>query len=254
MISAAPSLDDLIGFDADVCVIGAGPVGIVTALELSARGMRVLLLESGADAASPAAQALSAHENLRPDNHHDPEIAVARRLGGTSNLWGGRCLPFDPVDFSRRDWPELPVWPIGPADLAPFEDAACRYLAAGAPVWREALSEVSADAAFAWETLERWSNTPRIQNLHRATLAGNAGFARRDGRHGDRVRLRRRRACLRARFASRYAGSAPASGAASAAVRGRQRKHATPSCRSSAADRNCSAGPRARSGVSIWDT
>jgi choline dehydrogenase-like flavoprotein len=170
MILDAPALEALEAFGADVCVIGAGPVGIVAALELSARGARVLLLESGGRGASAAAQALSAHENLRPESHHEPEIAVARRLGGTSNLWGGRCLPFDPVDFAPRPWPELPAWPIGPADLAPHAAAACRYLAAGAPVWREALPGVAADPAFAWETLERWSNVPRLQVLHRDAL------------------------------------------------------------------------------------
>lgn len=171
MILDAPSLAALESFGADVCVIGAGPVGIVTALELSARGARVLLLESGGRAADPAAQALSAHENLRPDNHQDPAIVVGRRLGGSSNLWGGRCLPYDPVDFAPRSWPELPAWPIGPGDLAPFAAAACRYLDCGDPVWTEDLPGVSADPAFGWTALERWSNTPRLQDLHRETLA-----------------------------------------------------------------------------------
>jgi choline dehydrogenase-like flavoprotein len=171
MISDAPSFDRLAAFDADVCVVGGGPVGVVAALELSGRGARVLLLESGGTAPSRAAQSLSAHENLRPETHHDPEIVVARRLGGASNLWGGRCLPFDPVDFAPRPWPELPAWPIGPADLAPFEEAACRYLAAGRPVWREPLPGVAADPAFGWESLERWSNVPRVQVLHREALA-----------------------------------------------------------------------------------
>ncbi len=172
MISDAASLDELAGFGAGVCVIGGGPVGIATALELAERGVRVLLLESGGRGASATAQALSDHENLDPAAHHDPVITVARRLGGTSNLWGGRCLPFDPVDFAPRPWPELPAWPIGPQDLAPFTAAACRYLGAGEPVWREALPGVEADPAFSFDTLERWSIAPRAQLLHRAALEG----------------------------------------------------------------------------------
>lgn len=175
MILNAPTLDALADFRADICLIGAGPVGIVTALELSARGARVLLLESGGRGPQAAAQALSDHENLRPEAHHDPAIVVSRRLGGTSALWGGRCLPFDPVDFAAREWmsadADLPEWPIGPADLTPFEAAACRYLASGDPVWSEALPGVAADDAFGWESLERWSVAPRMQALHGADLA-----------------------------------------------------------------------------------
>ncbi len=55
MISDAPSFDGLAAFGADVCVVGGGPVGVVTALELSARGAQVLLLESGGTAPSRAA-------------------------------------------------------------------------------------------------------------------------------------------------------------------------------------------------------
>ena len=29
---------------------------------------------------------------------------MARRLGGASNLWGGRCLPIDLIDFRDRPW------------------------------------------------------------------------------------------------------------------------------------------------------
>lgn len=177
MIMDAPGHAALAEFGADVCVIGAGPVGIVTALDLSARGARVLLLESGGRGASAEAQDLSAHENLRPDNHQDPAIVVGRRLGGSSNLWGGRCLPYDPVDFASRPWPELPPWPVGPADLEPFAAAACRYLDCGAPDWVEDLPGVAADPAFAWTALERWSNTPRIQDLHRETLASRPNLA-----------------------------------------------------------------------------
>lgn len=176
MILDAPSLEALDAFAADVCVIGAGPVGLITALALSDRGARVLLLESGGRAASRTAQALSAHVNLRPDNHHDPEITVARRLGGTSNLWGGRCLPFDPVDFAPRPWPQLPPWPIGPEDLAPFAAAACTYLDAGAPVWDAPLPEVAADGAFVATALERWSNEQRSHRLHARALAERLGL------------------------------------------------------------------------------
>lgn len=109
MISDAPSFDRLAAFGADVRVIGGGPVGVVTALEFSKHGARVLLPESGGTGPSRAAQSLSAHENLRPRTHHDHEIVVARLLKDASSLLGGRCLPFDPVDFAPCAWPESPA-------------------------------------------------------------------------------------------------------------------------------------------------
>ena len=166
MIADAPDFAAVDAFGAEICVIGGGPVGLSVALELVRRGRRVLVLESGGRGARAAAQALAEAENLTPGAHLPPEITVARRLGGTSNLWGGRCLPFDPIDFAARPWLELPAWPIGPAELAPWLGPACAALGAGEPAFREALPGVAADAAFGFESLERWSNVPRTQVLH----------------------------------------------------------------------------------------
>ena len=151
MISDAPTFEDLAGFGAEICVIGAGPVGIVTALALSAGGRRVLLLESGGRAAASAAQALSQAEDYSRATQHPPEIAMARRLGGASNLWGGRVLPFDALDFRARLWLGLEAWPIAGGDLAAQASAACAMLGAGAAVWREPLPGVAADDAFGFE-------------------------------------------------------------------------------------------------------
>ncbi len=170
MIVPAPRLAALRDFAAEVTVIGAGPVGVVTALALVGRGFRVLLLESGGEGAEPASTDLSVAENLRPDNHFEPHTAVGRQLGGSSNLWAGRCVPFDPIDFHARPWLGLAAWPIGPDDLAPYLAPALDALAAGAAVFEAPLG-VAADPAFRCDTLERWSNVPRIQKLHARALA-----------------------------------------------------------------------------------
>jgi hypothetical protein len=174
MIDPTPAFDRLRAFDADLVVIGAGPVGILTARALRAKGFRVLVLESGRAKSEPAITALSEAESYDPDFHHRPETAAARRLGGTSSLWGGRCLPFDPIDFTDRPWLGLGPWPIAETDLAPFLGAATEGLGAGRAVFREPLPGVAADPAFDFETLERWSNTPRTEALHREALEGDA--------------------------------------------------------------------------------
>jgi choline dehydrogenase-like flavoprotein len=54
MILPTPRLAALREFGADVHVIGSGPAGIVTALAPADRGFRVLVLESGGEAAGGA--------------------------------------------------------------------------------------------------------------------------------------------------------------------------------------------------------
>lgn len=96
---------------ADVCVVGAGPAGITLALALSGQGLQVLLLEAGRHPLDPAAQALYAGELANPQ-HCPPDRYRARGLGGSSILWGGRCMPLDPIDFERRPWVPYSGWPI----------------------------------------------------------------------------------------------------------------------------------------------
>jgi choline dehydrogenase-like flavoprotein len=173
MILGNPRLAALRELAADVLVIGSGSVGIVTALALADRGFRVLVLESGGAGPEPGPADLAVAENLDPDSHFEPHTAVARRLGGTSNLWAGRCLPFDPIDFRDRPWLGTPAWPIGPADLAPYLAPALDALGAGGAVFESPLA-VAADPAFRCDTLERWSNVPRIQKRHARALAERA--------------------------------------------------------------------------------
>ena len=63
-------------FAADLCVIGAGLVGIITTLALADRGFRVVLLESGWSRPRPEVQALSEAHNVRPDNLSASRTAV----------------------------------------------------------------------------------------------------------------------------------------------------------------------------------
>ncbi|WP_421992907.1 FAD-dependent oxidoreductase [Roseococcus sp.] len=152
----------------DVCVIGAGPAGIALALELARLGHSVLLAESGQEKPTPQAQALAEAQIADPARHAPMAIAVQRSLGGAGNLWGGRCVPLDPLDFEDR--PEvspLARWPITAADLAPFLDRAADYADIGTADFDRPVPGVAAsDPDFTFHRLERWCREPRLQLVH----------------------------------------------------------------------------------------
>ena len=115
----------------DVCVVGAGAAGITIALELATAGMDVLLLEAGGITAEKATQELYAG-SVADERLHSPPIRYRQRIfGGTTTIWGGRCMPFDPIDFDRRDYVPSSGWPIEYESLLPFYRRANRLCEAG---------------------------------------------------------------------------------------------------------------------------
>lgn len=107
--------------ETDVVVVGAGPIGIVTALELARSGVRVALIESGLERTDQAAQGLATLDSRQDDYFHSrSELTVRRQVGGTTALWGGRCVKFDPIDFEDRLITAQAPWPIGYEDVEPY--------------------------------------------------------------------------------------------------------------------------------------
>ncbi len=121
--------------DADVAVIGAGAAGITLARRLLAEGLSVILLESGGLDYEKETADLNAGDNVGED-YYALEDCRLRFFGGTTAIWGGRCAEFDPIDFTRRDWIPRSGWPIEPAALRPYYDAAWEVLGLTASAYR----------------------------------------------------------------------------------------------------------------------
>ena len=135
MIAHAHDFDEETPLAADICVVGAGPVGIALALALARGGRSVLLLEAGGETDSAESNDFYRGAVTDPALHTDPADYRARRLGGTSTMWGGRCMPLDPIDFERRDWIPDSGWPITHDALDAYYPEAVRLCEAGDPVF-----------------------------------------------------------------------------------------------------------------------
>ncbi|MDR7193736.1 GMC family oxidoreductase [Luteimonas terrae] len=116
---------------ADICIVGAGAAGITMALQLIGSGYDVLLLEAGGRREEPATQALYAGQVRDEALHPPPDRYRVRRFGGSTTLWGGRCIPFDPIDFEPRAHVPDSGWPIAFEDVLPYYPRANTLCEAG---------------------------------------------------------------------------------------------------------------------------
>ena len=104
---------------------------------------------------APDIQALYEGENAGID--YPLTASRLRFLGGSTNHWGGYCVPFEPIDMEARDWLPHSGWPFGLEELAPYYGPACQVVEIGSPRFRR---EQRSDAPWA------------------AALRGARGFAR----------------------------------------------------------------------------
>lgn len=116
---------------AEICVIGGGPAGITLAMTLAQAGRDVLLLESGDLEESESTQALNEGEVADEALHSPPDRYRVRCLGGASSIWGGRCMPFDPIDFEARPYIPHSGWPISHQDVERYYPEANALCEAG---------------------------------------------------------------------------------------------------------------------------
>ena len=114
-------------YKARVCIIGGGAAGISLACEFDDCGFDVMLLEAG----GLASRVGDFYEGSATHPHPEPRQFRRVGFGGTTAVWGGRCVPFDPIDFERRDHVANTGWPIPYEEVARFYTAAMEYCDAG---------------------------------------------------------------------------------------------------------------------------
>jgi choline dehydrogenase-like flavoprotein len=117
--------------DSDVCIVGAGAAGITLACELDGSGLSVLLLEAGDEEFNSAAQDGLLGDLPAGSVHCPPHMYRRRMLGGATSIWGGRCVPLDPIDLEHRPYVRHSGWPITWDELNAWYPRAQAYCQAG---------------------------------------------------------------------------------------------------------------------------
>jgi choline dehydrogenase-like flavoprotein len=140
MLLDATEIDDDAELVCDLCVVGAGAAGLTIAHELAGSGLSVIVIAGGGRRHRARDQALYRGTVIDPSQHSWADRFRERRYGGTTAIWGGRCLPYDPIDFEARSYVPHSGWPFGRAVLDPYYTRAAVYCEIGAPLFDAALA------------------------------------------------------------------------------------------------------------------
>ncbi len=98
--------------EADVVVIGSGPAGFTVTQILLQEGKSVLVIPGGGWREEGSAEALTGAPSDSAWGHEPLETHRRLAIGGAGDLWGGRSILFDPIDFETRGWVPDSGWPI----------------------------------------------------------------------------------------------------------------------------------------------
>jgi choline dehydrogenase-like flavoprotein len=167
----------LVKFDADVklpnfdiCVVGAGPVGIALALACEANGLSVLLVESGGLRPNSFSEELSRAKIVCPQHHVPMREATCRAVGGTSLMWGRCCVPYDGVDFTTRLHAGETQWPFAHDEVSQWYTAAAEFFQCGDAAFDSDNSVWPNLQRVASTELARWARERNVVAEHRRKL------------------------------------------------------------------------------------
>jgi hypothetical protein len=165
----------------DLCIVGAGAAGITLALQFVQSKLRVIVLESGGEKLEAEQQALY-HGEVEDRVHAPAHLYRQRRLGGSTAIWGGRCVPLDEHDFRKRPHVPLSGWPFDRSVLHPFYERAQSLLEAGVFDYSASTAlrdngefiEGFRDPDMLTDSLERFSPPTNFWKRYRVELAKSA--------------------------------------------------------------------------------
>jgi 2-polyprenyl-6-methoxyphenol hydroxylase-like FAD-dependent oxidoreductase len=162
----------------DRCIVGTGPVGMAMAMEFERIGREVPVIESGGVGIRPELAEASRAEIANPASHAAMELAVCRALGGTSWTCGGRCVPYDAIDWAHREFVADAHWP-----LSPIRFVHCTRVRRSASSVETTLLQSTyyreLKNGLTLDHVERWSRESKVILEHRDRLF-----------HSERIRLR----------------------------------------------------------------
>ncbi|GAB4024901.1 GMC oxidoreductase [Spirosoma koreense] len=163
----------------DICIIGSGPAAISTALSLASAQRNVIVVSGGNWSETVPNQDLNRGVVPQPGAHEPLEENRRRQFGGTSAAWGGRCIPFDPLDFKERSWVPDSGWPFSYETLEPYYRQATKLCQIGEYAFdahtafpnngREIIDGLDTDEIVS-NYLERWSPPVNFAKDYRTEL------------------------------------------------------------------------------------
>ncbi len=179
-----------------VCIVGSGAAGIALALESGKEQLDVVLVAGGGYEQSDADRKL--HEGTAdPQGSHEPlEENRHRAFGGATKRWGGRLVPFDPIDFETRSFMPLSGWSISYGEVAnryPRAMTLCETVPDEFQQLSDSLQfdlpDTLGDGAIETTTRERWSMPTDFGVRYREALAGSHHIRVLLGYHAVDLRL-----------------------------------------------------------------
>lgn len=180
MIEDARSIAPGTRLEADLCIIGGGVAGILVALEYVKTGHSTILIPGGGPNQTPFCIDLY-RGKVSPQGSHEPlEENRLRMWGGTTTVWGGRCIPFDPIDFTEREWVPGSGWPISYEEVSAYLPRASELCEAGIADFdaRSVFPETQAEIIKGFDNqdivtwpLERWSVPTDFSQRYKKELA-----------------------------------------------------------------------------------
>ncbi|WP_166263483.1 GMC oxidoreductase [Marinobacter caseinilyticus] len=115
----------------DVIILGSGPAGISTALELSKiPALKIAVIESGLLEPHPTIQTLGSVQLVGDLTDDYFPMHTQRCFGGSSTIWGGFCAVLEKRAFRAQAWPipyrEIDRWYPAAAHMIELPDDAYR--------------------------------------------------------------------------------------------------------------------------------